>query len=210
VVNVKDSGVGIPREMLSRVFELFMQVEPTLDRAQGGLGIGLTVVRHLTEMHGGTVSATSEGLGKGSEFSVHLPISSIRGSAATPTAAPTIRSGLKVLVVDDNVDTARTLSLLLQGLGCTTQEVHDGPPVIDAAKSFQPDAILLDIGLPGLDGYHIARLIRQTPELSKVRLIAVTGYGQQQDRERSREAGFDDHLVKPVQFHSLVRTLGTN
>ena len=207
VIKVKDSGVGIPREMLTRVFELFMQVEPTLDRARGGLGIGLTVVRHLTEMHGGTVSATSEGLGKGSEFSIHLPLSSIRGAAATPTAAPTIRSGLRVLVVDDNVDTARTLSLLLQGLGCTTQEVHDGPPVVDAAKSFQPDAILLDIGLPGLDGYQIARLIRQTPELSHVRLIAVTGYGQQQDRERSRDAGFDDHLVKPVQFDSLVKTL---
>jgi PAS domain S-box-containing protein len=161
VFNVKDSGVGIPREMLSRVFELFMQVEPTLDRAQGGLGIGLTVVRHLAEMHGGTVSAKSDGLGKGSEFAVHLPLSSIRGTAATLTAAPTVRSGLKVLVVEDNVDTAQTVSLLLQGLGCTTQEVHDGPPVIDVAKSFQPDVILLDIGLPGLDGYHIARLIRQ-------------------------------------------------
>jgi PAS domain S-box-containing protein len=207
VIKVKDSGVGIPREMLSRVFELFMQVEPTLDRAQGGLGIGLTVVRHLTEMHGGSVSATSEGLGKGSEFSVHLPLSSVSSTAATPTSAPTIRSGLRVLVVEDNVDTAQTLSLLLQGLGCTTHEVHDGPPVIDAAKSFQPDVILLDIGLPGLDGYHIARLIRQTPELSQVRLIAITGYGQQQDRDRSREAGFDEHLVKPVQFDSLVKTL---
>jgi PAS domain S-box-containing protein len=207
VISVKDSGVGIPREMLSRVFELFMQVEPTLDRAQGGLGIGLTVVRHLTEMHGGTVSATSEGLGKGSEFSVHLPLSSIGSTAPTPSGAPTIRSGLKVLVVEDNVDTAQTLSLLLQGMGCTTQEVHDGPSVMDAAKSFKPDAILLDIGLPGLDGYHIARLIRQTPELSNVRLIAITGYGQQQDRERSREAGFDEHLVKPVQFDSLVKTL---
>jgi CheY-like chemotaxis protein len=114
-----------------------------------------------------------------------------------------------VLVVEDNVDNARTLSLLLRGLGCTTQEVHDGPPVIDAAKSFQPDVILLDIGLPGLDGYQIARLIRQTPELSNVRLIAVTGYGQRQDRERSRDAGFDDHLVKPVQFDSLVETLAS-
>ena len=105
------------------------------------------------------------------------------------------------------MDAARTLSLLLQGLGCTTQEVHDGPPVVDAAKSFQPDAVLLDIGLPGLDGYQIARLIRQTPELAQVRLIAVTGYGQQQDRERSRDAGFDDHLVKPVHFDSLIETL---
>jgi PAS domain S-box-containing protein len=207
VIKVRDSGVGIPREMLARVFELFIQVDPTIDRSAGGLGIGLTVVRHLTEMHGGTVSAASEGLGKGSEFSIHLPMSSIRGAAATPTAAPTVRSGLKVLVVEDNVDSARTLSLLLRGLGCTTQEVHDGPPVIDAAKSFKPDVILLDIGLPGLDGYQIARLIRQTPELSDVRLIAVTGYGQRQDRERSRDAGFDDHLVKPVQFEALVETL---
>jgi PAS domain S-box-containing protein len=207
VIKVKDTGLGIPREMLTRVFELFTQVEPTLDRASGGLGIGLTVVRHLTEMHGGSVSVTSEGLGKGSEFSVHLPLSSTRGVTATPMAAPTIRPGLRVMVVEDNRDTARTLSLLLQGLGCTTQEVHEGPPVIDAAKPFRPDAILLDIGLPGLDGYQIARLIRQTPELAPVRLIAVTGYGQQQDRERSRDAGFDDHLVKPVQLDSLVQTL---
>jgi PAS domain S-box-containing protein len=207
VIKVRDTGVGIPREMLTRVFELFMQVDPTLDRTRGGLGIGLTVVRHLTEMHGGTVSAASEGLGKGSEFSIRLPLSSIRGAVTAPTAAPTIRPGLKVLVVDDNVDTARTLSLLLRRLGCITQEVNDGPPVVDAAKSFQPDTILLDIGLPGLDGYQIARLIRQTPELSQVQLIALTGYGQQQDRERSRDAGFDDHLVKPVQFDSLVQVL---
>jgi PAS domain S-box-containing protein len=210
VIKVRDSGIGIPPDMLTRVFELFTQVDPTLDRAAGGLGIGLTVVRHLTEMHGGTVSAASEGLGKGSEFSVHLPLSSLRGAATTPTAALTIRPGLRVLVVDDNVDTTRTLSMLLSRLGCTTQEVNDGPPVIDAAKSFRPDAILLDIGLPGLDGYQIARLIRQTPELSDVRLIAVSGYGQSQDRQRSRDAGFDDHLVKPVQFDSLVRTLAAN
>jgi PAS domain S-box-containing protein len=207
VIKVKDSGVGIPPEMLTRVFELFMQVDPTLDRAQGGLGIGLTVVRHLTEMHGGTVSATSEGLGRGSEFCVELPLSSVRADAATPRAAPNLRPGLKVLVVEDNLDTARTLALLLQGFGCTTQEVHEGPPVIDAAKSFRPDVVLLDIGLPGLDGYQIARLIRQTPELSHVRLIALTGYGQRQDRDRSRDAGFDDHLVKPVHFESLVESL---
>jgi CheY-like chemotaxis protein len=158
-------------------------------------------------MHAGTVSATSEGLGKGSEFSVHLPLSTIRGSHAMTTPDSTIRSGLRVMIVEDNVDTARTLSLLLQGLGCITQEVHEGPPVVDDAKSFQPDAILLDIGLPGLDGYQIAKLVRQTSELSKVRLIAITGYGQQQDRQRSRQAGFDDHLVKPVQFDSLVAAL---
>ena len=207
VIKVKDSGIGIPREMLTRVFELFTQVEPTLDRAQGGLGIGLTIVRHLTEMHGGTVSATSEGLGKGTEFSVRLPLSQIRAATTVPVATPTIRPGLRVLVVEDNVDTARTMSLLLQQLGCATQEVHEGPPVVDAAKSFKPDAILLDVGLPGLDGYQIARLIRQTPELSQVRLIAVTGYGQQQDRERSINAGFDYHLVKPVQFDSLIAIL---
>jgi signal transduction histidine kinase len=207
VIKVKDSGIGIPREMLTRVFELFTQVEPTLDRAQGGLGIGLTIVRHLTEMHGGMVSATSEGLGKGTEFSVRLPLSQIRGAATVPVATPTIRPGLRVLVVEDNVDTARTMALLLQQLGCETQEVHEGPPVVGAAKSFRPDAILLDVGLPGIDGYQIARLIRQTPELSHVQLIAVTGYGQQQDRERSLNAGFDHHLVKPVQFDSLIAIL---
>jgi CheY-like chemotaxis protein len=158
-------------------------------------------------MHKGTVSAASEGLGKGSEFAVHLPLTSIRGTPTISEPGSTIPSGLRVMVVEDNVDTARTLSLLLQGLGCITQEVHEGPPVVDQAKSFRPDAILLDIGLPGLDGYQIAKLIRQTPELSKVRLIAITGYGQQQDRERSRQAGFDGHLVKPVQFDSLVAAL---
>ena len=207
VIKVKDSGVGIPREMLSRVFELFTQVEPTLDRAQGGLGIGLTIVRHLTEMHGGMVSGTSEGLGKGSEFSVRLPLSQIRAASPAPAVTPAIRPGLRVLVVEDNVDTARTMSLLLEQLGCATQEVHEGPPVVEAAKSFRPDVILLDIGLPGLDGYQIARLIRQAPELTNARLIAVTGYGQQQDRERSISAGFDHHLVKPIQFDSLMGTL---
>lgn len=207
VIKVRDSGVGIPREMLTRVFELFTQVEPSLDRAKGGLGIGLTIARHLTEMHGGTISASSEGLGKGSEFSIHLPSTTIRGDKAAPKSAPTIQAGLRVLVVDDNVDSAKTLSQLLQGLGCTTQEVHDGLPVVEVAKSFQPDVILLDIGLPGLDGYHIAPLIRQTPELSKVRLIAITGYGQQQDRARSYGAGFDQHLVKPVDFQSLIEVL---
>jgi CheY-like chemotaxis protein len=158
-------------------------------------------------MHGGTVTVASEGLDRGSEFSVRLPLSQSRGATPTPTAAPTIRPGLRVIVVDDNVDTARALSLLLQKRGCMTQEVHDGPPVVDAAKSFQPDVILLDIGLPGLDGYQVARLIRQTPEFSQVRLIAVSGYGQQQDRERSRNAGFDQHLVKPVQFDLLLEVL---
>jgi PAS domain S-box-containing protein len=207
VIKVKDTGIGIPREMLTRVFELFTQVDPTLDRAQGGLGIGLTVVRHLTEMHGGAVSAMSEGLGKGSEFSVRLPLSTLRGDTVGAKSAPAIRPGLRVLIVDDNVDTARSLSLLLQRLGCVTHEVHDGPPVVDAANKFQAEAILLDIGLPGLDGYQVARLIRQAPELNQVLLVAISGYGQQQDRERSQEAGFDKHLVKPVQFDALVETL---
>lgn len=209
LIKIKDSGVGIPQEMLTRVFELFTQVEPTLDRSQGGLGIGLTIVRHLTEMHGGTVSATSEGLGKGSEFSVRLPLTQLRAAESAPAATPAVRPGLRVLVVEDNVDTARTMSLLLQQLGCATEEVHEGTAVLDAAKSFRPDAILLDIGLPGMDGYQIARLIRETPEIAHIRIIAVTGYGQQQDRERSLNAGFDHHLVKPVQFDALIAILGS-
>lgn len=210
VIEVRDTGVGIPREMLTRVFDLFTQVEPTLDRAKGGLGIGLTVARHLTEMHGGTVSVKSEGLGKGSEFSVHLPLSAVRVDTVTPAAAaPTIQPGLRVLIIDDNIDTAQMLGLLLQRLRCVTRELHDRIEAVDVAKSFRPDIILLDIGLPGIDGYQVAKLVRNSPEISHVLLIALTGYGQRQDRERARDAGFDDHLVKPVEFDALVEAMAT-
>jgi PAS domain S-box-containing protein len=208
VVKVKDTGAGIPREMLPRVFELFTQVNPQIDRTKGGLGIGLTVVRRLTEMHCGTVSATSEGLGKGSEFTVRLPRNTENAaeiSGSDVVAHPP--HGLRVLVVEDNVDMARSLALLLKKAGCETQVVHDGAAALEVANSFPPQVVLLDIGLPGLDGYEVARRFRADPQHAHVRLIAVSGYGQLQDQKRSKDAGFNHHLVKPVAFDALLATL---
>jgi PAS domain S-box-containing protein len=208
VVKVIDSGIGIPREMLPRVFELFTQVNPQIDRTKGGLGIGLTVVRRLAEMHSGTVSATSEGLGKGSEFTVRLPRSNdVAKEKTSSNVAVRPPQGLRVLVVEDNVDMARSLELLLKKAGCETQVVHDGAAALEVADTFPPQAILLDIGLPGLDGYEVARRFRADPKHDGVRLIAVSGYGQAQDHQRSKDAGFDHHLVKPVAFDALLATL---
>jgi two-component system CheB/CheR fusion protein len=207
-IKVKDTGIGIPAEMLSRVFELFMQVNPGLERSQGGLGIGLTVVRRLAELHGGSVSAASEGPGKGSEFTVRLPL--LPGplqSAQTSEPGGELVPGLRVLVVEDNVDAASSLSQLLQKVGCTTQVAHDGLSAVHTALDFRPDVVLLDIGLPGIDGYGVAQRLSATPELSATRLIAISGYGQEQDRERSRNAGFDHHLVKPVSFKMILPLL---
>jgi PAS domain S-box-containing protein len=208
VIKVKDTGVGIPPEMLLRVFELFTQVNPQIDRAKGGLGIGLTVVRRLTEMHGGTVSVTSEGLGQGSEFTVRLPRSkegpgedSGNGVAGLPPR------GLRVLVVEDNVDTARSLAMLLNKAGCEARVVHDGAAALEAANDFRPQVVLLDIGLPGSDGYEVARRLRANPQHSQARLIAISGYGPSQDRQRSQAAGFHHHLVKPVAFDSLMASM---
>jgi CheY-like chemotaxis protein len=207
-IKVKDTGIGIPAEMLSRVFELFTQVNPGLERSQGGLGIGLTVVRRLAELHGGSVSAASEGPGKGSEFTVRLPL--LHGpleNLASSEPAGELVPGLRVLVVEDNVDAASSLAQLLQGVGCTTHVAHDGSSAIHTALEFRPDVVLLDIGLPGIDGYGVARRLCETPELGATRLIAISGYGQEQDRQRSRQAGFDHHLVKPVSFKAILPLL---
>ncbi len=210
VYKIKDTGIGIPPDMLPRVFELFTQVARSLDRAQGGLGIGLTVVRKLAEMHGGSVSAASEGLGQGSEFTVRLPI-----AAALPTELPeaipaTHVSPLRILVVDDNVDMANSLGTLLEQAGHTITTAHDGLAALAAARKFHPDAIVLDIGLPGLDGYRVAEALRREPAFANVRLVAVSGYGQAEDRNRAKAAGFDHHLVKPVDFGQLVTALSQN
>jgi CheY-like chemotaxis protein len=194
--------------MLSRVFELFTQVNPGLDRSQGGLGIGLTVVRRLAELHGGSVSAASEGPGKGSEFTVRLPL--LQGpveNAVRRDSAGEIAPGLRVLVVEDNVDAASSLARLLHSAGCTTQVAHDGSSAVQTALEFRPDVVLLDIGLPGIDGYGVAQRLCKAPELSSTRLIAISGYGQEQDHERSRQAGFDHHLVKPVSFKTILPLL---
>ncbi len=213
VVRVADSGSGIAPEMLPHIFNMFVQGERTLDRSQGGLGIGLTIVRNLVELHGGTVTAESCGLGQGSEFVLCLPalpqqqleltLNEANGRPAR-TQKRAQPHGKRVLVVDDNADAAETLADLLHGLGHTTSVAHDGPTALSKAAAFRPQVALLDIGLPVMDGYELARRLREQPGLHRVRLLAITGYGQESDRERSRAAGFHEHLVKPVDFVKLA------
>jgi len=208
VIEVADDGVGIPPDMLEQVFSLFTQVGRTLDRAQGGLGIGLYLVRSLVELHGGSVVATSEGPGRGSAFTLRMPCllplataASVGGRDAPANEAG--QQGLKVLVVDDNVDAAESLATVLQMTGRRTRTVYDGPCVMQAAREFAPDVVLLDIGLPGMSGYEVARQLRSDPGLSRSVLIAVTGWGSEEDRRRSHDAGFDEHLTKPIDMATL-------
>ncbi len=210
VVRVRDSGVGITPSLLPHIFDLFTQAERTLDRSQGGLGIGLALVQRLTELHGGSVVAHSE-LGKGSEFVVRLPV--MQADAELPTELdtpppPTIRP-LRVLVVDDNADTLLSFSMLLRASGHDVRTAHDGPSGVQAAINYLPDVALLDIGLPGLNGYDVAKRIRQEPALENITLIALTGYGQETDRQNSDQVGFNHHLVKPADFTKLQQILAT-
>jgi signal transduction histidine kinase len=212
VVSIRDTGIGIAADLLPKVFEMFMQVDGATDRSQGGLGIGLTLVRSLVEMHGGSVSVESGGPGKGSEFTVRLPLAAMRrkSSGATPDMrpAPPI-AARRILVVDDNVDSAKTLGMLLKYLGADVQVVHDGPAAIDAIETFQPGVVLLDLGMPEMDGYEVARRVRERHQSNDVTLIALTGWGQEDDRRRTREAGFDHHLVKPADIAALQSLLVT-
>jgi CheY-like chemotaxis protein len=209
VIRVRDTGIGIAPEALPRMFELFAQGDRSIDRSGGGLGIGLTLVRKLAELHGGTVSAWSAGAGAGSEFTVRLP------AAAAPTQPPRPHdraaraegARARILVVDDHVDTARALAGLLRVAGHAVEVAHDGREAIERARALRPDAVLLDIGLPHLDGYQVARRLR-AEGCRDALLIAISGYGQDDDRRRSREAGFDHHLVKPVDSAALVALLG--
>jgi PAS domain S-box-containing protein len=205
VVEISDDGVGIPPDMIEQVFALFTQVSRTLDSAQGGLGIGLYLVRSLIELHGGTVSAHSEGTGRGSKFTVRLPclLQPAPEGEATDKPLHANAEGLKVLVVDDNVDAAETLATVLEMTGRTTRTVHDGAGVLAAASEFAPDVILLDIGLPTMSGHDVARQLRADERFSRTVLIAVTGWGSDTDRRRSRESGFDDHLTKPIDLAAL-------
>lgn len=211
VVSVRDNGVGIPPEMLPHVFDLFTQVERSLERSQGGLGIGLTLVQRLVEMHGGSVEARSGGHGTGSEFVVRLPIvvasppQPITPEAAAEPADPA--AARRILVVDDNVDSARTLARLLKMMGHETHTAHDGGEAVEAAEEHRPEVILLDIGLPVLNGYDVARMIRERPWGEEVVIVALTGWGQERDRLRSKEAGIDHHLVKPVDPDALEKIL---
>jgi signal transduction histidine kinase len=208
VIVVRDNGIGISAEMQSKVFDLFAQVENHLDRARGGLGIGLALVKQLVTLHGGTVEVQSAGAGQGSAFIVRIPLASEPGRRpAAEIAPPSPSRSLKILVVDDNVEVAEIAGLMLEEIGHTYRLVHDGRRALETAKDFRPDAILLDIGLPGMDGYAVCRALRQDEAFKRTPIIAQTGWGQDRDKMQSSEAGFDHHLVKPVTLGDLERLL---
>jgi PAS domain S-box-containing protein len=210
VFRVKDQGLGIPSEVLGRVFDMFMQVDSRLERSRGGLGLGLAIVKRLAELHGGQVEVHSEGEGKGSEFVVRLPVTDsapILDDSGTETPQDTATTARRVLIVDDNVDAARSTASLLKVTGHDVTVAHDGRSCLEVARRIRPDVILLDIGMPGLNGYDTASLIRQEHWGNSVRLIALTGWGQPGDRTRSKAAGFDVHLVKPVSIADLQKAL---
>lgn len=207
VISVTDNGMGIPPEFLASVFELFVQSERTLDRSQGGLGIGLSVVQRLIAMHGGRVSADSPGLGQGSTFEIRLPLINSKALVEKPSADLPSGQPLRVLVVDDNQDAADSLAMMLNMAGHEVRTLYAAREAIDLAREWRPHAMLLDIGLPDIDGYALARQLRKEPALRSTRLAAITGYGQPADRARSREAGFNDHLVKPVDLDRVLEVL---
>jgi CheY-like chemotaxis protein len=211
VIRVRDDGIGLAADKLPRIFDMFTQLDTTLERSRDGLGIGLTLVKTLVEMQNGTVEASSAGPGLGSEFIVRIPI-------VVDAPGPDLKAGIeettrgrgqRILIVDDSEDGAESLSLLLQVSGYETHKAYDGAEAVEAAERLRPDAILLDIGLPRLNGYEACRRIRQQPWGDRIRLVALTGWGMEEDRDRSRDAGFDHHLVKPVDSAVLLKLLGT-
>jgi two-component system CheB/CheR fusion protein len=208
VVRVTDTGIGIPADMLSAIFEMFTQVDRSLERSTGGLGIGLTLVKELVELHGGRVEARSAGPGQGSEFIVRLPLD-IRPHATreSPAAAQALPAGLRILVVDDNRDAADSLAMMLRLLGHEVQTAYDGEEGLTAAELFRPAVALLDIGLPKRNGYELARSIRALTWSKESVLIALTGWGQEEDQRRSHEAGFNHHLVKPANLTAIQALL---
>jgi len=212
-IAVRDNGIGIPPGHLPEVFDMFTQAHRAAGRGQGGLGIGLAMVRSLVQMHGGTVEAKSAGAGHGSEFIVRLPLAEAHddahaGSAAGAGSAPL--AGQRILVVDDNQDAADTLAMLLEADGAQARAVYDGPAALAMLPGLRSDVVLLDLGMPDMDGFEVARRIRADPALAGVRIVALTGWGQESDRERTRGAGFDFHLTKPVDLDMLHAWLGVN
>jgi CheY-like chemotaxis protein/nitrogen-specific signal transduction histidine kinase len=209
IITVEDDGIGIAPEVLPRLFEIFSQADPAVERSQGGLGIGLSLVRGLVSLHGGSVAVHSDGLGRGSRFTVRLPLApdlaADEWQAPQPDrAAPEV---CRVLVVDDNRDSADSMTLLLSLKGHTVRTAYDGTQAIEEARAFHPDVVLLDIGLPGLDGYEVARRLRGVADIGNPRLVAATGWGHTEDKRRASEAGFDFHLTKPVNMDELERFL---
>lgn len=209
-VTIRDTGIGIEPRMLAHVFDSFTQADHTLDRRRGGLGLGLAVVKGLVEMHAGQVSARSDGLGQGAEFGFTLPWdgASHVPSLALMAPASSILPPLRILVIEDNVDTAETLKELLELSGHEAHVALTGRAGIQAALALRPDVVLCDLGLPEMDGYQVATALRQEPSMSRTCLIAISGYGRAEDQRRCREAGFDSHLVKPVEFEALIQLLG--
>ena len=204
-VRVRDSGIGIPAESLSSIFEMFAQVDRSLEKSHGGLGIGLTLVKRLTEMHGGSVEAKSEGVGKGSEFIVRLPAARVptRSEELYADSREPKSGGCRVLVADDNRDAAESMGTLLRIMGNEVRTVGDGAQAVEEAAAFRPDLILLDIGMPRMNGYEAARRIRQAPWGNEMILVAISGWGQDEDKRRAIDAGFDRHITKPIEFPHL-------
>ena len=212
VIRVRDNGVGIAADQMARIFEMFVQVDSSLERSASGLGIGLTLVRTLVELHGGTVQAASDGVGRGSEFVIRLPALAATSESGPGAPEPVLGECAasvprRILVVDDNRDATESLALLLQLEGHVTRAAYDGLEALEVARSFDPEIVLLDIGLPGLNGYEVAHCLRQQPGGDRLLLVALTGWGQDDDRVRTRAAGFDEHLVKPVDPALLARVL---
>jgi CheY-like chemotaxis protein len=208
-MSIRDSGIGIPPEMLTQIFDLFVQVDHSLEKSRGGLGIGLTLAKRLVEMHGGRVEAHSDGAGRGSEFIVRLPVATApRAGGTDARVGPSDATArYRILIVDDNKDAARSLARLLGLHGHMTETAYDGVEALEKSGTFAPEVVLLDIGLPKLNGYDTCRALRSREAGKRLRIIALTGWGQESDRERSRQAGFDAHIVKPVEFAALLESL---
>jgi CheY-like chemotaxis protein len=208
-LSVRDTGVGIEETVLPRLFEVFAQADRSLDRSRGGLGLGLALVKGLVELHGGTVWAQSEGPGRGAELMVRLPLAAPAEAPAQETE-PAVRATvgpLRVLVVEDNPDSAETLQALLELAGHEVAVAHSGPAGVARTREFRPEVVLCDIGLPGMDGYAVAQTLRREPTTPDTRLIALSGYAQEEDRQRAREAGFDALLAKPASFDAVQQLL---
>jgi CheY-like chemotaxis protein len=215
VIRVRDTGIGIEPKLLPHVFDIFIQADCSLAHSQGGLGLGLNLVQRLVELHGGSVTAASAGLDQGSEFTVRLPLLPVEhvtiASTSEPVSAGACDAAVKfrILVVDDNIDGAESLAVLLRMSGHEVITVACGVDALTCSTDFRPQIVILDIGLPDMDGYEVAQRLRQSPGTRYAKLIAVTGYGQDEDRQFSRQAGFDYHFLKPVDFHAINEILMT-